>query len=220
MIEFLPIILVIVILAIIPKFILYLKKRRIERTYKQKIKEEKANCDIYEKELEKDVNFHIKNDKIKKLIIEEKIRDIKEIAERTGCSLEECFLKIKYLEEKGKIPNIHLNTRAYTLIECSYADEELLKKYTPYLNNRKMEAHKQNEFRYEEILYLFKKGLIPEIDIDEENKTIIFLDLHNSNNDLVTVVCSNCGSINDINRGSKIRCKYCGSLIVSHKKKN
>lgn len=193
---------------------IYSAYRRKEHKHLMEIraKEEIENKSNIEKELEKDESFHIKNNKIIKLITEDKLRDIKEIAEKSGCTLEECFLKIKYLEEKKRIPNIHLNSRAYTLIECSPGDEILLEKYTPYLNNRKIEAHRLNEFRYEEILYLYKKDLIPEIDIDEETKTIIFLDLHRKD-DLITVVCGNCGSINDVNRGSKTKCKYCKSII-------
>lgn len=195
----------------------YMKKEH-ERKKKYREIEDRENKLNMEKELESDPNFQIKNNKIVKLITEDKVRDVKEIAEKTGCTLEECFLKIKYLEDKKRIPNIHLNTRAYTLVECLPGDEILLQKYTPYLNNRRVEVHKQNEFRYEEILYLYKKNLIPEIEIDEETKTIIFLDLHRTD-DLITVVCSSCGATNDVNRGSKTKCKYCQSIINTLNKK-
>lgn len=199
---------------------IYAAYRRKEHKHITEIRKKEAieNKNNMEKELEKDKEFHIKNSMIVRLITDDKIRDIKEIAKKSNCTLEECFLKIKYLEEKKRIPNIHLNTRAYTLIECSPEDEMLLQKYTPYLNNRKFEVHRKNEFKYEELLYLYKKDLIPEIEIDEENKTIIFLDLHRTD-DLVTIVCSNCGSINDVNRNSKCKCKYCQSVINAVNKK-
>lgn len=36
--------------------------------------------------------------------------------------------------------------------------------------------------------------------------------------DKITVNCQNCGAPNEVNRGGKIRCSYCGSIVEDFKK--
>ena len=31
--------------------------------------------------------------------------------------------------------------------------------------------------------------------------------------DYITINCPNCGALNDVNRGSKVRCEYCETII-------
>lgn len=80
----------------------------------------------------KDEHFDEKISKITSLI-KGGYRDIKEIAELSGCQFEECVLKIKYLQNKKQFMNIHIDKRALRLIDCSAEELELIKKYTPYV---------------------------------------------------------------------------------------
>lgn len=175
----------------------------------------------YEKSYENNQSFRTKADSIKNMIMDDKIDDIKEIANNSNSSLEECIMIIAFLENKEIIPNLYINTRLYKLVECSHEDEVLLKKYSSFLSRRSTNYSVNNgsNFNFSELLYLYKKGLVSEIEIDEENKQIIFLDLSkNQGNDFISVVCSNCGALNDVNRGQKVTCKYCGSKIIGPKK--
>ena len=171
--------------------------------------------EIYDKERysEKDSK---KNNKIISLIKADKETDVKEIAKVSNCSLEECVLRIRYLEENGLIPNIHLNTNIFKLIVCNDEDEALLNKYLPTIRAKNIDKVKfgQNNCNFDEVLYLYKKGLIPEIEIDEDNKKITYIDFNKKiKRDLVSVRCKNCGALNDVNRDIKTKCKYCDNYI-------
>lgn len=175
----------------------------------------------YEKNYNKSLSFRTKVDNIKRMIINDKIHDIKELANKNKASLEECIMIIKFLETKNFIPNYFINTRIFILAECSVDDEKLLLKYRAFLNGKtkNYSTGTGTNFSYLELLYLYKKGLAPEIEIDEENKQIIFLDLNKKHTkDLISVICNSCGALNDVNRGQKIKCKYCGSEIIGPKK--
>ena len=37
---------------------------------------------------------------------------------------------------------------------------------------------------------------------------------------MVSINCENCGALNDVNRGGKVRCEYCGSIIEGPPKRS
>lgn len=170
---------------------------------------------IYDKEKYTEENSK-KINKIVSLIKTDNVTDVKKIAKLSNCSLEECVLRIRYLEEKGLLPNIHLNTIIFKVIKCSDEDEKLLKIYLPTINAKKL--HKINfnlhSSKFDDILYLHKKGLIPEIEIDEKNKKITYIDFNKKiKRDLISIRCKSCGALNDVNRGVVTKCKYCNNDI-------
>ena len=64
----------------------------------------------YEKNYNKSLSFRTKVDNIKRMIINDKVHDIKELANKNKASLEECIMIIKFLETKNFIPNYFINT--------------------------------------------------------------------------------------------------------------
>lgn len=68
---------------------------------------------------------------------------------------------------------------------------------------------------FEDLCYLDDKGLINGIILNKIDKKIIYysVEKHKNELDLVSINCSNCGAINDVNKGSKVRCEYCESII-------
>lgn len=170
-------------------------------------------------------------DKISKItdLINSGYRDIKEIAELTGCNLDECIIKIRYLQNKKQFKDLHVDKKNYKLLECSKEEVELIKKYTPYIyynhfnideittrirKSAQQDFNKLREQVYNEIIYLYENDLINGIRINEVDKDIIYYSVEKrKNRDLITINCPNCGALNDINRGSKVRCEYCDTII-------
>ena len=49
---------------------------------------------------------------------------------------------------------------------------------------------------------------------DVDKKLIYFTDEKSEKEkDFISFCCDNCGAINDVNRGNKTRCEYCGTII-------
>lgn len=178
-----------------------------------------------------DEKFEEKINKISNLIQIDKIMDIKEIAEKSGCTYDECILKIGYLKNKRLIGTYHIDKNTEKLIPCSQKDFKLIEKYKPYIYYNHLqpkdiairmpgvtsEKLKEAEEKiYNEILYLEKNDLLNGIKINEVDKKIVYYAVEKNmvKDDLITLSCPNCGALNDVNRGSKTRCEYCNSIIV------
>lgn len=177
-----------------------------------------------------DDKFNDKIYKIYNLIINDKMDDIEQIAKESGCSYEECVLKIKYLKNKRKIGNYYIDNVNKLIKECDFKDEELLDKYSNYLYKKHCQIRdialkmpitsfenieQMEELIYGDIMYLYNKGLLNGIAINEVDRKIIYysVEKHKNETDYVTINCPNCGAINDVNRYSKVRCCYCKSII-------
>lgn len=175
-----------------------------------------------------DSHFEEKLFKIKTKIKEGK-RNIKEIAEETGCTIEECILKIKYLQNKRQLTQFHIDHVAKELIECTPEELKLIKTYTPFIyanhftideiTTKKRKSMAQNydilrEKVYNDLKYLVDNDLINGIRINEVDKEIIYYSLEKKKvKDLITITCPNCGALNDVNRGDKVRCEYCETIL-------
>ena len=177
-----------------------------------------------------DLKFHAKLSRIYNLIVEEKVEDLEFIAKESGCTLEECIMKIMYLKNKRKIGNYYINRINNTVKKCSEQDEELLQKYSPYIYKQHLPVEKialhmpgatidnlviMKKIVYYELLDLYKRGLINGVSFDEVDKQIVYYSVEKRKNekDTVTINCPNCGAINDVNRHGKARCEYCKSII-------
>ena len=185
---------------------------------------------FYDETLPNDPSFHNKMNKIYNMIEIDKKTDIKKIAEKAGCSYEECILKIRYLKNKGKIGHCYIDHKNGEIRKCTEEELKLINKYKPYIyfnhlsieeivlrlpgtTNENREEIAENVF--EEIKQLYDKDLLINIKLNEVDKKLIYFSDEKSKKekDFISIRCDSCGALNDVNRGSKVRCEYCGTII-------
>ncbi len=181
-----------------------------------------------------EADFDRKLNKIYILIKDHNMRDIKQIAEISSCTLPECVLKIKYLKNKRLIDDLYIDTNNMKLITCSPEDQLLIDKFKPYIygthtqisefvnlvpnpEGLNIEEHKKKLL--DELIYLDKKGLINGVKIDDIDGEIIYyaLEKRKTVKDRETVHCPNCGALNDVELTGKVRCSYCNSIVMGSK---
>ena len=180
----------------------------------------------------KDEFFEHKMNTICDLILTQSIDDIEFIAKEANCTCEECILKIRYLKNKRKIGDLYIDYVNKTLKKCSLEDQKLLDKYNSFLYKHHLQIDEiarrlpntsidnldevENNV-YNDLVYLDEKGLINGIILNKVDRIIIYyhVDKHKKEKDYVTINCPNCGAINDVNKGSKVRCEYCNSIVSS-----
>lgn len=157
--------------------------------------------------------------------------DIKQIAELAGCTYPECILKIRYLKQIKKIPEDYFVDEANGLVNrCSKEDQVLLKKYRPYIYRSKLQISEiasriphipgktfqeiQKQV-LDDLIYLDDKDLINGIILNKVDGTITYYNTKEKGNksDKITVTCQNCGAPNEVNRGGKTWCSYCGTIV-------
>ena len=177
-----------------------------------------------------DDKFQDKINKIRDLVIVEHVTDLEFIAKESGCSLEECVMKIKYLKNKREIGDFYIDLVNKEIKYCSEEDQKLLGKYTMFLYQEHLSI-KEMALRtgratleglsmieaqiYKDLKYLDDKGLINGISLNNVDKEIVYytVEKHKKEKDFITMSCPNCGAINDSNRGGKVRCEYCKTII-------
>lgn len=186
---------------------------------------------FYGTETLKDKTFIKKMKIIYSQIMKDKEQNIKQIAELAGCTYPECILKIRYLKQIKKIPEDYFVDEANGLVNrCSKEDQELLKKYRPYIYRSQLQipeiaariTHIPGK-TYQEIqkqvlddlIYLDDKDLINGIILNKVDGTITYYNTKEKANkrDKITVTCQNCGAPNEVNRGGKTWCSYCGTIV-------
>lgn len=178
----------------------------------------------------RDENFIQKMEIITDLVVRQKVEDIYFIAEEAGCTYEECILKIKYLKNKLVIGDLYIDHLNGVLKKCSDYEQSLLDKYNHFLYSNhfsledmalqmpqtsSLNIEKQKDIIFQELCYLDDRSLINGIILNRVDKKIIYysVEKHKKEKDLITINCPNCGAINDVNRGGKARCEYCGTII-------
>jgi len=176
----------------------------------------------------KDEMFEEKMNKICNLVLNEKLDDIAFIAKESGCSYDECVLKIRYLKNKRAIGDLYIDHVNGLIKRCSLSDQRLLKKYSHYLYQHHLQideiavrmphASSRNLERirgevFNDLAYLDSKGLINGIILNQVDGTILYYSVEKHKKDMISINCPNCGALNDLNRGSKVRCEYCDSII-------
>ncbi len=189
-------------------------------TYNQWSYQRFAN--FYHQYEQSDEEFNHKIEKIKNLILDLGITDLHDIAEQSGCAYDECILKISYLKNKRIIGDYYIDSAAGIVALCSEEDQKLLKKYQKsiYRFHRSIEEMAEAlsmtpEQVFSELEYLDNKKLLNGIILDKVDKRIIYytVEKHLKEKYLVTVSCENCGALNDVKVGSKVRCEYCDTII-------
>ena len=179
----------------------------------------------------KDQEFLKKMQIIYSQIIKSNEEDIKQIAELAGCTYPECILKIRYLKQIKKIPEDYFVDEANGLVNrCSKEDQELLKKYRPYIYRSKLQISEivarlphipgktyeeiKNQV-LDELSYLDDKDLINGIILNRVDGTITYYNIKEKHkkSDKITATCQNCGAPNEVNRGGKTWCSYCGIIV-------
>lgn len=165
------------------------------------------------------------------LIVKKGQTNIREIAQQTNCTYEECVMKIRYLKNKRRIDDIYYIDEVNGIIsKCSQEDQALLNKYKLYIYNNHYqideialklpEATTENleELKkkvLEDLSYLDDKDLINGIILNKVDGKITYYTLEKKKEvkDKITMHCQNCGALNELNRGSKTKCEYCGSIV-------
>ena len=177
-----------------------------------------------------DKDFYTKIDKIYNYIVNEKKNNIKEIAELSGCTYEECVLKIRYLKNKRKIGDYYIDHINGIVKECPKEQQELLDKYKQFIYvehlqiediarrdpNTTLEtlSQKMEQVRIE-VKYLIDLDLLNGVKYSEVDDKLIYysVEKHAKEKDLISVECPNCGALNDVDRNGKVKCVYCGTII-------
>lgn len=225
--------LVIIGIFIIVKFIL----KFVDKHWLRKANQDSYNhyIDFLDDKQESiaDANFKEKLLKIEHAI-KDGIEDITKIAELSGCTYEECVLKIKYLESKYYLNNIHIDHKAKKVIKCTKEEISLLKKYLPFLRNNHFtldDITKKKRFGYNQdyeklrnqifndIKYLVDNDLISWVKLNEVDKEIIYFS-DDKKHLMTTLVCPSCGASNEVIKGHKVRCKYCKMILEEKNKTN
>lgn len=178
--------------------------------------------------------FDVKLKKIYTLIKEQHMDDIKKIAELSFCTIPQCVIKIKYLENKRLIDNVYIDTANFKILPCTKEDEDLINLYKPYIygthvqiadfvglidNTGYLSTDEREKKILNDLLYLDKKGLLNGVKIDDVDGKIIYyaLEKRKKSFDKETVHCPNCGALNDVELTGKTRCSYCESIVMGSK---
>ena len=178
----------------------------------------------------KDKEFEQKMNVIYDLIVNHNQKNINKIANKANCTYQECLIKIKYLKNQKLINNYYIDHINGKILPCTPEDQKLLDKYNKYLYNGNLQISEMaaimpgvnmnnlNQVKdqiYKELLYLDKKDLLDGIRIDEVDRYIHYYILERKlkERDFISINCPNCGAINDVHRGGKVRCEYCQTII-------
>lgn len=173
----------------------------------------------------KDQDFINKINTIKKLIEEDGITNLHDIALASNCTYDECILKIGYLKNKRFLGDYYIDAAAGLISLCSEEDKQLLKKYQHpiYYKNEPIdeiakELNMSKDDVWKELMYLDNKRLLNGVILDKIDDKIIYYRLEKRalEKDYVTVNCTNCGALLDVKRGSKVRCKHCDTIVEDH----
>ena len=229
-------VILIVLICIIVFFVLAggakKKKKNTEINNSQTINEESYQkyAKFYEHAIPADILFEKKMNSIYQSVVNEKQRDIKKIAAKANCSYEECILKIRYLKNKRRIGDLHIDHVNGKLLPCTEEESQLLNKYKSFIYYSHLtiaemasrmpgasiaNLDKYKEKVFNELKYLCDEGLINGVKLNGVDKEILYytVEKRKKDKDLISIRCENCGAINDVNRGSKTRCEYCDTIL-------
>ena len=185
---------------------------------------------FYDERVFPDPKFSEKIESIKTLVSSGKYERLDEIAEKSGCTVEETVMKIRYLKNKRILDNIFIDRYNKVVKKCTEGDEKLLEKYynmiyfdhfsiaemaqrVPNYYNKPMPIIEEDVFR--DIKYLYDKCILNGIKIDETRKEIIYytIEKHKKASEYATLNCPKCGALVDVAFNSNARCDYCGSIV-------
>ena len=131
---------IIIFMIIIISSVIKIANEQIKSVNKSQERKYIDYAKFYGTESLKDEDFIKKMKIIYSQIIKSNEEDIKQIAELAGCTYTECILKIRYLKQIKKIPEDYFVDEANGLVNrCSKEEQELLKKYRPYIYRSKLQ---------------------------------------------------------------------------------
>lgn len=184
---------------------------------------------FYDERVFPDEKFFDKINSIINCINTKHIEMLDEIAEKSGCTVEEVVMKIRYLKNKRVFDNIFIDRYNKLVKKCTEEDQKILEKYynmlyfdhysiqemaqrVPNYHNKPMPIIEEDVFK--DIKYLYDKCIINGIKLDEERKNIIYytIEKHKKALTYATVNCPKCGALVDVSKGGNGRCDYCGSI--------
>ena len=185
---------------------------------------------FYDERVFPDPKFNEKIAAIKSVVSSGKYERLDEIAELTGCTVEEAVMKIRYLKNKRVLDNIYIDRYNRLVKKCTEEDEKLLEKYynmiyfdhfsiiemaqrVPNYHNKPMPIIEEDVFK--DIKYLYDKCILNGIKLDEERKEIIYytIEKHKKEVQFATLNCQKCGALVDVAFNGNARCDYCGSIV-------
>ena len=210
--------------------------------FKKKKKEDKKNnpgsinewsyqrfCGFYDTRVFPDPKFNDKIEAIKHCVNNKHLERLEEIAEESGCTVEETVMKIRYLKNKRIFDNIYIDMFNKAVKKCTEEDQKILEKYytmlyynhfsivemaqrVPNYHNKPMPIIEEDV--YKDIRYLYEKCIINGIKLDDDRKEIIYytIEKHKKAQNYATVNCPKCGALVDVSKGGNGRCDYCGSI--------
>ena len=185
---------------------------------------------FYGQEAHIDNEFKKKLEIILNMITNEKCEDLVEIANKSGCTYDECIIKIKYLKNKKLLGEYYIDSLSKTIKKCEGRDKELLSRYSKFIYKKHSQiddivtqlpnASVENKdlVRQEvinDLKYMIDKSLITGVSINEiDNKLIYYsVEKHKKDGKVVYIDCPHCGSFNEVPIGSKKRCEYCEAIL-------
>ena len=219
-----------ILLGIITLVTTVKSKRKVKIDFKHVNEESYQNyAKFFGNIIPSDVKFNEKLNTVFELVRNGEY-DIKKIADKSSCTLDECILKINYLRNKRLLGDIYVDTANFKILPCNKEDQRLLDKYRRYIYDEHLQMNEianridnkgykdidgLRKEVYKEIMYLYKKGLINGIRIDEIDRKIIYytIEKKKKREGYESVHCSNCGAINDVEISGKTRCGYCNNII-------
>lgn len=222
---------VLIVIGLLPLF----KKKKVKKTIINEWSY-KRYADFYGRMELDDKDFYNKIAKITNAILRDKDEDINVIAEKSGCTYEECLMKINYLKNKRKIGDYYIDSVNHVIRECSKEDQELLNKYKPFIYSEHLQIDEMaardtsatvetlgqiKEKTKNDIKHLLELNLINGVKYNEVDNVLTYysVEKHNKAKDFITVSCEKCGALNDVERTGKTKCLYCSNIIEGAKYK-
>lgn len=184
---------------------------------------------LYSKMKNTDPEFKEKITKIHNLITIDKCEDIKEIAEKSNCTYEECIIKIKYLKHNKIITDYYVDNRHGYIKKCTEEEKKLINKLSPYIYSARLQpkeiavrTYRSNEEDFEEhyekikeeLKRLIDKDLLDGVAYNEVDDKLVYY-INNKSPEKISITCKCCGAVKELIKGNKERCEYCNSIIDS-----
>ena len=183
---------------------------------------------FYDEVICSDSKFNDKINKILKLVNEDNVTSIKVIAKKSGCTIKECILKLKYCIYKKLLVNKYIDIKSKEIKDIMDEDLELVEKYKIYLYDNHYSlgeialkspiANLDNieeieESVYTDIKYLLDKNLIYGVKLEDRVLIYYSIEKRKFEDSIHSIECSNCGVLVDVNINSKAKCKNCGRMV-------
>jgi len=195
-IEIVIFLLIIFILILInEKNIKKKNKKNLDMTNIQEINYQKY-AQFFGHNVSTDENYENKMNIIYDLITNYKEKNIKKIAKKSKCSIDECILKIKYLKTNDLIDNYVIDYLNHKLVETTLEEKTLVLKYSEYLYKKNLQIPEMAQVMprtqgediqqmqrkiYNDLINLYDKSLLDNLTINKETGYINYCQVDKKN---------------------------------------